>query len=533
MADDLHPPCVIGIDFGTESVRAGVFDALTGEALSFCSEPYETTHPRPSWAEQDPKAWWSALGNAVRGAVATLASSSSAAATAAASASAPLPPPSFDPNRDVKALCVDTTCCTVVAFDRADPERNPLRPAILWMDMRASSQAAQVLATGDAAVRVNGGGKGPVSAEWFLPKALWIKQNEPEVWNHKNAGVCEFQDWINLRLTDEYVASRNNVGVRWHFGDGKAPLSLLEKLGLSDLRDRWPAEEDEKGGFSKVLALGARIGQGLTREAAEHLGLAEGLIVAQGGADAFIGMIGLDVTRPGQMAMLTVSFVVCVLFYARRELPGGAVARRGAARSRAISSLFWGGATGKEHTRTHRCVCIFEPLAIPCQARAPPHPLRRFSRRHAEARRKKKNRFRSPRRRQHNVSRAQPGHVGRSIRSSSSSSHRRTTSVRVDDCSCRSRSSTTRRGRGRIPARLGDRSCRRRRPPRRRLSRLSRLRPLAASADGAPAARRAAAPAAVLGRLARRPRQRRRRGRRRRRPTRLARRRRLPRRGRL
>jgi ribulose kinase len=39
--------------------------------------------------------------------------------------------------------------------------------------------------------------------------------------------------------------------------------------------------------------------------AAEHLGLPPGLLVAQGGSDAFIGMLGLGVTSPGQMAMLT------------------------------------------------------------------------------------------------------------------------------------------------------------------------------------------------------------------------------------
>ena len=43
----------------------------------------------------------------------------------------------------------------------------------------------------------------------------------------------------------------------------------------------------------------------LTRSAAAHLRLPEGLPVAQGGADAFIGCIGLGVVHPGQMAMLT------------------------------------------------------------------------------------------------------------------------------------------------------------------------------------------------------------------------------------
>jgi ribulose kinase len=57
------------------------------------------------------------------------------------------------------------------------------------MDMRSADQAAQVLATGDVAVEVNSGGKGPVSAEWMIGKALWIKQNEPELYK-VCSGIC-------------------------------------------------------------------------------------------------------------------------------------------------------------------------------------------------------------------------------------------------------------------------------------------------------------------------------------------------------
>ena len=43
----------------------------------------------------------------------------------------------------------------------------------------------------------------------------------------------------------------------------------------------------------------------LTKSAAEHLGLKSGIPVVQGGADAFIGVIGLGVTEPGEMALIT------------------------------------------------------------------------------------------------------------------------------------------------------------------------------------------------------------------------------------
>jgi ribulose kinase len=71
------------------------------------------------------------------------------------------------------------------------------------MDMRAAEQAKQVLATKDVALRVNGGGAGPVSAEWMVPKALWLKQNKPALFAAADK-VCEYQDYINLKLTGRY-----------------------------------------------------------------------------------------------------------------------------------------------------------------------------------------------------------------------------------------------------------------------------------------------------------------------------------------
>jgi hypothetical protein len=62
----------------------------------------------------------------------------------------------------------------------------------MWMDMRSAEQTKAVLATADPALRVNSGGEGPVSAEWMIPKALWLQQNEPLVFEAA-AHICEAQ----------------------------------------------------------------------------------------------------------------------------------------------------------------------------------------------------------------------------------------------------------------------------------------------------------------------------------------------------
>ena len=153
----------------------------------------------------------------------------------------------------------------------------------------------EVVATKDVALRVNSNGAGPVSAEWMVPKSLWLKQNRPELFSSA-AKICEYQDYINLKLTGRYCASANNVAVRWHFVDGvNPPVSLLEKLDMPELAGKWPKD---------VLEMGEVVGP-LTAAAAEHLGLPVGLPVAQGGADAFVAMVGLGTIRPGQLALIT------------------------------------------------------------------------------------------------------------------------------------------------------------------------------------------------------------------------------------
>ena len=59
---------LIGVDGGTESIRAIVFD-LEGRPMGSHASAYETQFPKPSWAEQNPEDWWRCIGAAVRGAV--------------------------------------------------------------------------------------------------------------------------------------------------------------------------------------------------------------------------------------------------------------------------------------------------------------------------------------------------------------------------------------------------------------------------------------------------------------------------------
>ncbi len=257
-------------DGGTESLRARLYD-LSGTCLASVAVPYETKFSAGARAEQDPAHWWANFVAASRGAIREAG---------------------VDP-RDVEAIAYATTCCSVVALDR---EGNALRPALIWMDVRAHAEADAVLATGDAALCLNGGGQGPVSAEWMIPKALWLKRNEPEVFARAYR-ICEYQDFLTFHLTGEWAASLDNVGLRWHYRNdaGGWAAGIVRALGMEEILDKWPP---------RVVAPGEVIGT-LTAKAADELGLSRSVKVVQGGADALIGMIGLGVAKPGQLALIT------------------------------------------------------------------------------------------------------------------------------------------------------------------------------------------------------------------------------------
>jgi ribulokinase len=259
---------VLGIDAGTESFRAGVFDA-SGRCLGFGVSPNTTVFPHPGWAEQKPQDWDRALVDSIRAA---------------------LKESEVSP-RDIRGIGVDGTSCTVVFLDGAG---QPLRDAIIWMDVRAHKEAAEVAASGDPALRYVGGGN--VSAEWFPCKTAWVKRNEPEIFDRART-VFELTDWLALRLTGEKTVNIDTTTIRWFYNtnEGGLPVSLYQKMGLGDLLPMIP---------QRVVRIGEVVG-GLTGEMAERTSLPAGIPVAGGGADAFVGVIGINALKPGTIALIT------------------------------------------------------------------------------------------------------------------------------------------------------------------------------------------------------------------------------------
>jgi FGGY-family pentulose kinase len=261
-------PYLLGIDFGTGGARVGIFDAAGGPQ-GFSSVEFATTHPRAGWAEQDPNEWWSALVQATRGALEESGVSAD----------------------DIVGISLDGTSATVVA---ADADGNALRPALLWMDVRAADQADRIANTAHPALKYNG--YGAVSAEWGLPKAMWIKENEPDTWNSA-VHVADEVDWVSARLTGEWAGNINSAASKFYHDrdEGGFPTDLFDQVGVPDLMDKYPTD---------IKDLGVVVG-GLKADVAQELGLKEGTPVAAGGIDAYMGQLGLGVVEPGKIALIT------------------------------------------------------------------------------------------------------------------------------------------------------------------------------------------------------------------------------------
>ena len=268
-------PYLMGIDFGTGGVRVGIFDP-EGTPVTFSGEEFGLNHPRPGWAEQDPDEWWSGMVKAVRGAMEESGVSP----------------------EEIVGISVDATSSTVLAMDGNDRH---LRPAIMWMDVRASDQADRIADTGDNALKYNG--YGAVTAEWGLPKTLWIKEKEPEIYE-KARHICDCGDWLIQRLTGEWAGSINIATAKYYYdrNEGGFPESLYKAVDAEDLLEKFPQE---------IMDLGAVVG-GLRKEVAEELGLKADTPVAEGGVDASVGALGLGVVEPGRMALITGSSHVMI-----------------------------------------------------------------------------------------------------------------------------------------------------------------------------------------------------------------------------
>lgn len=254
---------LLGVDLGAGSLKASVV-AFDGPLLGEAAEPIETRHPRFGWAEQDPRSWVAALNRAVPRALEAAGIAAGEVAAVGLSAGAHIP----------------------VLLDEDD---QPLRPAILWSDTRASAEAAELHARAGALILERSLNK--ANATWTLPMLAWIQRHEPEV-AAKVRKLCLAKDYLRLCLTGTWETDFSDV-IGALMGDLRSGGWSEELCALID----WPMET-----LPPVVAPTQVVG-GVTAGAARAAGLAPGTPVVCGSNDTTVEFFGIGAVEPGMGAI--------------------------------------------------------------------------------------------------------------------------------------------------------------------------------------------------------------------------------------
>lgn len=276
---------VIGIDFGTDSVRAVLVNAGDGQELASAVCRYSRWQdglycdPSVNQFRQHPLDYVESLEQVMKSCL-------SAAGPAAVQA--------------VKGISVDTTGSTPVAVDRtgtplalrAGMEDNPNAMFILWKDHTAVKEAAEINrhAAGYETDYLQYVG-GIYSSEWFWAKLLHVIRQDEQVRNSAYSWV-EHCDWVPFLLTGGKDIGELKRGVcaaghkaLWAPEFGGLPpdafFSALDPL-LNGLTGRL---------FSTVYTADKPAGN-LSQEWAEKLGLSPEVVVGVGAFDAHMGAVG-------------------------------------------------------------------------------------------------------------------------------------------------------------------------------------------------------------------------------------------------
>ena len=84
---------------------------------------------------------------------------------------------------------------------------------------------------------------GSDASEWLLPKAVWVKEHEPDTYARADR-VVEAVDYLTFRLTGRWTGSQMNAVCKYNYDAlaGRFPVGLYAALGVADLVDRLPDE---------------------------------------------------------------------------------------------------------------------------------------------------------------------------------------------------------------------------------------------------------------------------------------------------
>jgi len=270
----------LGIDVGTGSARAGVFD-VHGAMLGSAKRDIAMWREAGDVVEQSSEDIWRAVCDSVRRAIAEAA---------------------IDPST-VAGIGYDATCSLVVLGEggkplTVSPSDDPERNIIVWMDHRAMDQTRRINQAGERVLDYVGG---TISPEMETPKLLWLAEHLPATFGAAWQ-FFDLADYLTWRSTGSLARSVCTVTCKWTYlaHENRWDEGYFRKIGLGAL-----ADEGFRRIGTEIVPAGTALGGGLTAEAAADLGLRPGIPVGAGLIDAHAGGLGTVGARGNAGSVLT------------------------------------------------------------------------------------------------------------------------------------------------------------------------------------------------------------------------------------
>lgn len=252
----------LGIDVGTGGSRALVIDENGKIIASATAEHQAFASPEIGWAEQFPDDWWRAVVSAIQEVLQTVDAS------------------------EIGAVSFSGQMHGSVFLDESD---KVLRPALLWCDQRTEKQCAEITEK-IGAERLIELVSNPAITGFTLPKLLWVRENEPQIWERVKTVLLP-KDYIRLKLS----------------GDKASDVADSSGTLLFDVQNRrWSDEmlaafEIDKSFLPKVYESIEVTGK-VSAQGASETGLREGTLVVAGAGDNAAGAIGMGITHAGTVS---------------------------------------------------------------------------------------------------------------------------------------------------------------------------------------------------------------------------------------
>ena len=254
----------LGIDVGTGGTRAVVVDTAGRIVAAATVEHAPFASPQLGWAEQNPHDWWRAANESVRTVLAA---------------------PGVNANA-VAAVGLSGQMHGAVLLDQ---HGEVLRPAIIWCDQRTEAQCRS-LKDRVGPERLIELTCNPAVTGFTLPKLLWVRENEPEIWKRVRHVLLP-KDYVRLQLTGEHATDVADASGTLLFDVTNRKWSS-EMLAAAEIDERLlPTVFESPELTGRVSASGA-----------VATGLREGTPVVAGGGDQAAGAVGMGIVHVGAVS---------------------------------------------------------------------------------------------------------------------------------------------------------------------------------------------------------------------------------------